>query len=170
MPKTDPLALALRECSLHCLLMLISKVLTRAGFGDVEILDRRETGQKSRNGGHELLCVTYIGSLAFRTVVKVVRDDDLKTRHFDELAGVVLREDADLGLLVALKKVSASIAAKQPSYRPVRVEALDGGALASLMRCSGIAVRPDGSPDYAFLAELEEVSERLLGFLRKEQR
>jgi len=170
MPKTDPLTLALRECSLHSLLMLTSKVLTRAGFGDVEILDRRETGQKSRHGGHEMSCLTYVGSLPVRSIVKVVPQYDLRTRHFDELAGGVLRAGADLGLLVTPHKVSASIAGKQPSYRPARLEVIDGNSLASLMRCSGIGVRPDGSPDYAFFAELEEVSGRLMGFIRKERR
>lgn len=169
MPNTDPLVGALRECSLHSLLMLTSKVLTRAGFGDVEILDRRETGQKSRHSGHEISCLTYVGSLPLRAIVKVVPQYDLKTRHFDELAGGVLRAGADLGLLVTPHKVSASIAGKQPSYRPARIEVMDGEALASLMRCSGIAVRPSGDVDYSFLSELEEVSARLLGFIRKER-
>lgn len=163
----DPLAGALRECSFHVLLMLVSKALTRAGFGDVEILDRRRAGQRSRHGGHEISCLAALGPLPLKVLVKVVQDD-LRTRHFDELAGGVVRGGADLGLLVTPFEVSASVLKNQADYRPARVESMDGHALADLMRCSGVAVRPDGSPDYAFLAELEAVSGRLLEFIGRE--
>ena len=165
---TDPLAGALQGCSLHALLMLTSKVLTRSGFGDVEILDRRETGQKSRYGGHEISCLAALGPVPVKVIVKVVRDD-VRTRMLDELAGAVIRSSADLGLIVTPYHVSASISGRQAGYRPARVEALDGASLARLMRCSGIAVRPSGDVDYAFLSELETVSQRLLEFVGKER-
>lgn len=165
---TDPLAGALRECSLHCLLILVSKALTRSGFGDVEIVGRRQPGQKSRFGGHEIACAAALGPLPLKVLVKVVRDD-LRLRHFDELAGGVIRGRADLGLLVSPFEISASAARAQALYRPARVESMDGNGLAELIRCSGFAVRPDGSPDYAFLSELETVSERLLEFVGKER-
>lgn len=165
---TDPLVGALRECSLHSLLMLVSKALTRAGFGDVEILDRRQAGQRSRHGGHELACRAHVGPLPLDVIVKVVRDD-LRTRMYDELAGAVLRNRADLGLLVTPYQISARAARNQAGYRPARVEAIDGERLADLMRCSGVAVRPSGEPDYAFLSELETVSVRLLEFMGKER-
>jgi restriction endonuclease Mrr len=170
MPTKDPLVGALRECSLHSLLMLTSKVLTRAGWTEVELQDRRETRQKSRNGGHEISCVAHLGPTPVRMIVKVVRDEGgVRTRMLDELAGAVARSSADLGLIVTPHQVSRSVAGKQGDYGPVRVETIDGNALAALMRCSGIAVRPSGDVDYAFLAELEEVSARLLDFIRKER-
>lgn len=166
---TDPLAGALQGCSFHALLMLCSKALTRSGFGDVEILDRRQRGQRSRHGGHDMDCRASVGTFPAKVIVKVVLErDGVKTRNFDELAGAALRASADLGLILTPYKVSASVAARQASYGPVRVEAMDGKALADLMRRSGIAVRPSGEPDFAFLAELEEVSGRLLAFMRKE--
>lgn len=163
----DGLAGALRECSLHSLLMLTSKALIRSGWTEVELLDRRDARQKSRSGGHEMSCVALLGPTPVKMIVKVVRDD-VRTRMLDELAGAVLRNSADLGLIVTPYQVSASVSGKQAAYRPARVESLDGDSLATLMRCSGIAVRPDGTPDYAFLAELEAVSGRLLAFIRKE--
>lgn len=167
----DPLAGALRECSLHSLEILMSTALTRAGWHDVEILDRRDARQKSRDGGHELSCKRRLGPAEVRMVVKVIRDEDgVKTRMLDELAGVVLRTGADVGLAATPHKVSPYIAGRQESYAPARVVAMDGEGLASLMRCSGVAVRPSGEPDYAFLTELESVSERLLDFLRAEGR
>ena len=150
MRTDDPLVGALQECSLHPLLMLVSKALTRAGWDDAEILDRRQAGQRSRHGGHEITCAAYLGPTPVRMIVKVARDPDgVKTRMLDELAGAVLRSSADLGLIVTPFKVSASVAAKQAGYGPARVVAMDGNALAALMRCSGIAVRPSGEPDYA---------------------
>lgn len=163
----DPLKGALQGCSHHALLMLVSKALTRAGFGDVEIQDRRDAGQKSRHGGHEISCLAALGPVPLKVLVKVVRDD-LRIRHFDELAGGVIRCGTDLGLLVTPFEISASASRAQADYRPARVEAMGGGALAELMRCSGVAVRPSGEPDYAFLSELETVSERLLAFIGKE--
>lgn len=170
MRTDDPLAGALRGCSLHPLLMLVSKALTRAGWDEAEILDRRESGQRSRHGGHEIACLALLGPTPVRMVVKVARDrDGVKTRMLDELAGAVLRSSADLGLIVTPYQVSPSVAAKQASYGPARVVAMDGNALAELMRRSGVAVRPSGEPDYAFLSELETVSERLLEFIGKER-
>ena len=167
--KTDELAEALKQCSLHSLLMLTSKALARAGFGDVEILDRRRAGQKSRYGGHEISCLAHLGPVPVRVLVKVVRDD-VRTRMLDELAGCVIRSGADIGIVASAYQVSPSVAARQADYRPARVEILDGKALSKLMRCSGIAVRPAGGVDYAFLQELEEVSERLLDFIGKDGR
>lgn len=167
----DELVGALRECSFHPLLILVSKALARSGFGDVEILDRRRSGQRSRHGGHEISCLTHVGPLPVRVIVKVVADrDGVRTRMLDELAGAVLRNSADLGLVVTPFRVSPKAVAKRSSYPPARVEAMDGDALAALVRRSGVAVRPSGEPDYAFLSELETVSERLLAFIGKEGR
>ena len=164
----DPLVPALRSASLHSLLMCVSKALTRAGFGDVEILDRRSSRQKSRHGGHELSCLAKVGGYPLKVVVKVVRDD-VRTRMSDELVGTVLRTRADLGLLVTPFEVSPKAREAQGRYGPVRLEFVDGEALADLMRCSGVGVRPKGGVDYAFFAGLEEVSGRLLAFLAKER-
>ncbi|MGV3615279.1 MAG: restriction endonuclease [Fimbriimonas sp.] len=164
----DPLVPALEGASLHSLLMCVSKALTRSGFGDVEIQDRRSSRQKSRHGGHELTCLSSVGGYPLKVVVKVVRDD-VRTRMVDELAGTVLRTQADLGLLVTPFNVSPKARAAQARYRPVRLELVDGKRLADFMRCSGIGVRPKGSVDYAFFAELEAVSGRMLAFLREER-
>lgn len=165
---TDALPPVLQECSLHSLLICVSRTLTRSGFGDVQILDRRRSKQKSRFGGHELMCETTLGSYPVKVVVKVIKDD-VRTRMVDELAGTVMRTNADLGLLVTPFNVSERVRAAQGAYRPLRLEFIDGNRLAELMRCSGVGVRSKGSVDYAFFSELEDVSERLLAFLGKER-
>lgn len=165
----DPLTLALQRCSLHALLVCVSKALARSGFGDVQILDRRSSGQKSRFGGHELLCEATAGDRPLRVIVKVVLQP-ARTRMGDELAGAVLRNRADIGLLVTPFKVSARLLAAQAGYFPARIELLDGDALAELMRRSGVGVRAGGSVDYAFFAQLEEVSLKILDFVGKELR
>lgn len=164
----QPLVEALKGCSLHSLLMITSKALTRSGFGDVQILDRRHTKQKSRFGGHELLCQTAVGCLPMRIIVKVINDAG-RVRMLDELAGSVIRTKADLGLLMTPHHLSANANRVQGSYFGVRIETITGSALAAFVRSHGIGVRPSGELDYAFFSELEEVSGRLLSFLEKER-
>jgi hypothetical protein len=165
-PK-DELAAALGNVSFHALQILISTVMSRSGWNETIILDRRETGRKSRHGGHEISCRTFLGPVAVKMVVKVHRDTG-RTRMLDEMAGTVLRNGADVGLLVTPTKLSPGIAAKQAGYKGVRMESIDHEALASLMRCSGVGVRHDGTPDYEFLVALEEQSARLLVFMKQE--
>ncbi len=155
---------ALRGLSLHALLMTVSKVLARAGFGDVQVLDRRQNRQRSRYLGHELLCEGRIGTIPVSVVVKVVRDE-VRTRMLDELAGVVRRRSADVGLLVT--PYASRKGAEHPGSR---VEVLDGPRLAALLRQHGVGVRPSGDPDYAFFAALEDVSGRLINFISSTKR
>ena len=158
----------LQTCSLHSLLMLTSKALTRSGFGDVQILDRRQVRQKSRFGGHELLCETTVGHLPCKVIVKVI-NDKVRQRMLDELAGAVDRNKADLGLLVTPHQLSATAAKQQGSYSRSRIQVIDGAALEELLRKFKIGIRPKGDIDYAFFSSLEEVSDRLLAFMSKER-
>lgn len=155
---------ALQGLSLHSLLITTSKALTRAGFGDVQVLDRRQNRQKSRWGGHELLCECRIGNLPAKVIVKVVRQE-VRTRMLDELAGAVRRRDADLGLLVT--PFACRMGFRYPGSR---VEVVDGPKLASLLAEHGVGVRPSGTPDYAFFEELERVSVRLMKFISSTKR
>lgn len=154
----------LQRCSLHALLMLTSNALTRAGFGDVQILDRRQSKQKTRYGGHELMCQTTIGSLPVKVIVKVI-NDAIRGRMMDELAGAVLRTKADLGLLVTPHQTSAIMKKRQAEYRPVRIEIMDGPVLASLLSANGIGVTEKKRVDFPFFSSIEIASERILGFL-----
>ena len=157
----------LKQSSLHALLMVTSKALSRSGFGDVQILDRRHSKQKSRFGGHELLCQTNVGTVPLRIIVKVI-NDAVRVRMLDELAGAAIRTKADLGLLVTPFDRTSKSVRKQGRYGGVHLEVLDGPALCGLLRKYGIGVRPTGGVDYAFFAGLESVSIRLRMFLREE--
>lgn len=154
----------LQECSLHALLILASRALTRAGFGDVQILDRRHSRQKSRHGGHELLCQTNLGTVPVRVVVKVIRDS-VRVRMLDELAGTVQRMRADLGLIISPFALSSKAAQTISLYSSSRLEAMDGPAFSRLLSSYHIGVRKEGEPDWAFFHSLEEASEKLLEFL-----
>jgi restriction endonuclease Mrr len=158
----------LKSCSLHVLLMLTSKALTRSGYGDVQILDRRHTKQKSRFGGHELVCEALVGSTVYRTIVKVVNDVG-RLRMLDELVGSVNRMKADRGLLVTPHRLSAAAERARSKYSGVRIDTFAGEALGDLLTKSGIGVRSKGSVDYAFFAAMEDVSERLLTFIEGER-
>lgn len=157
---------ALQRCSLHPLLIITSKVLTREGFGDVQILDRRESRQKSRFGGHEILCEGIHAGRPVKVVVKVI-GDSIRTRMLDELCGTVDRMGADFGILVSPFTVRTSKRLLSRRYRRSRIEILDGQHFERLLLKHRIGVR-GGAVDYAFFGELELVTRRLRSFLGKE--
>lgn len=157
---------SVRRCSLHAQLILISKTLSCNGFGDVQILDRRLTRQKSRFGGHELLCVTQVGTVPVRIVVKVVRDS-VRLRMLDELAGVVIRMEADLGLIVSPYRLIGRALINRPRYRPARVEVIDGRMLVRMMVKHRIGLTLEGQVDLPFFEHLNYQSRRVLNLLTK---
>lgn len=53
---TTPLIAALRECSLYELELIILALLPLEGFGEAELLDRRQNSQRTRYGGFEIIC------------------------------------------------------------------------------------------------------------------
>lgn len=165
---SEPMLEMLETASLHGLLIALSKALSRSGFGDVQILDRRCTRQKSRFGGHELVCDTAIGPYPLRIAVKVVKDH-IRTRMVDELAGTVIRTHSDMGILVSPYNRNRSVAALQGAHRPLRIEFLDGERLCKFMKRSGVGVRPAGEIDYAYFSALEEVATRIERFLQRER-
>lgn len=167
MTATQPMQDVLKTCSLHALLLVTSKMLARSGFGDVQIMDRREKRQKSRFGGHELLCETTLGSLSIRIVVKVI-NDAVRLRMLDELSGVVARTKADLGILISPHHVTSSARRHQVAFREAHVEVMDGERLAGRLMSLGIGVRPKGSVDYGFFWSLEEASQRIAALMREE--
>lgn len=163
----QPMIHVLKQSSLHSLLLLTAKMLSRSGFGEVQILDRRETRQKSRFGGHELLCETSLGSLPVKVIVKVI-NDSIRLRMLDELAGAVLRTKADLGIIVSPHHLTSSAKRYQASYKSARLSVIDGAALAERLGRLGIGIRAHGGPDYAFFIELEEMGRRVSDFMRRE--
>jgi restriction endonuclease Mrr len=164
--SVQPLQRVLQRSSLHSLLLVTSKMLSRSGFGDVQILDRREPRQRSRFGGHELLCETNVGSLPVRIVVKVI-NDAVRLRMLDELAGVVIRTKSDLGLIVTPHHLTASARRHQEAFHSARIEVIDGVRLAEKLTSLGIGVREKGSIDFAFFMALEEAADRITAFMRK---
>ncbi len=159
-----PMIEMLKTCSLHSLLMLTSKTLSCSGFGDVQVLDRRQSKQKSRYGGHELVCHGTLGFLPVKVIVKVI-NDAVRVRMLDELAGAVIRNQADFGIIVTPHHVTSSAAKHQASYRKARVEVVDGTAFVRLLRKFNLGQRAGREIDYAFFGALEDVSTRLLSFL-----
>ncbi|MFZ4507050.1 MAG: hypothetical protein ACOYON_05055 [Fimbriimonas sp.] len=159
---------ALQNASLHALLIMTARGLSRSGFGDVQILDRREAKQKSRYGGHELLCITTVGGVPFRVVVKVIRDS-FRVRMFDELAGVVLRQKADMGILVSPRQGNEIGMKSQPQYRPVRLYSMDGHALTRMIARSHVGTKDGLTPDYVFLQSLEEYGDRVRNFVKEQE-
>ena len=126
-----PLVTALQNTSLHGLLMLIAKALARAGYGDVQILDRRTPKQKSRFGGHEIQCLTNIGNLPGKVVVKVIRDT-VRLRMLDEIAGATMRVGGDIAMVITPFHMTRRAKANLAKYRAARVEVIDGSAMVGI--------------------------------------
>ncbi|MBS1722969.1 MAG: restriction endonuclease [Armatimonadetes bacterium] len=166
--KTNEMEAMVKAVSLHPLLIIVSRALSISGFGDVQFLDRRESWQRSRYGGHELLCEATFGLVRMRVVVKVVRDS-VRRRMLSELAGTVLYRKADMGILVATGKLSRRLAGFQTDYPPVRLEVIDGTHLSKLLLKNGIGTRGEHGVDYAFFGELETQSLRIISFLTRNE-
>jgi len=160
-----PMTNMLQNTSLHALLMIVSKGLTRAGFGDVAILDRRQPRQKSRYGGHEIECLTSVGNLPGKVVVKVIRDG-VRQRMVDELVGTVMRRGADLGLIISPFHITRKAKENLPAYKGARIEVLDGKILSDLLIKHQIGTRGEQDIDYAFFGGIEEVAEKVQAFLK----
>lgn len=162
---TDPqLTYALQECSLNSLLSTVSKALARSGYGDVQYLGRHYPRQKSRFGGHELICETVMGPNLHRVVVKVVRDT-VRIRNLDELAGTVTRVEADAGLIVSPFPLTKRAASFLDCYGPVRTGVIAGESLAAWLTNLGIGVTPTGLVDWRYFGHVEEATDQVLSFL-----
>ena len=155
----------LKQCSLHSLLLVTSRAFARAGFGDVQILDRRQSKQKSRFGGHEIMCDLSVGFFPVRIIVKVLQDG-VRLRHLDELAGTVRRTTADMGIVVSPHSLTAGAEAHLNGYQPMRIEVVTGSAFARLLSTYHVGVRSRGEVDYAYFSALEDASEKLISFLK----
>lgn len=154
-------------CSLHATLLLVAKALSRSGYGDIEILDRREPRQKSRFGGCELLCRSSFANVPVRIIVKVVRDS-VRVRMLDEMAGAIDRTQADFGIVVSTADLPNTARIARRSYRKSRVEVIDLELLTDMLFKFRIGVRPGGSPDYAYFGALDDQMRRVNSFLSYE--
>lgn len=156
----------LQNCSLHAFLLLTSRTLTRLGYGDVEVMDRRTRAGKTRYGGHELLCEGQFGDRPVRVIVKVLLDS-IRVRNVDELAGTVVRTGADSGIVVSPFHVSRPASKALDRYGPVRIGAVDGDKMAHWLTQLRIGVREGGTIDYVFFSQLEEHSDLVLSLLER---
>jgi hypothetical protein len=131
------------------------------------MLDRRQSREKSRYGGHDLVCFSELGTMPTKVIVKVIKDS-ARIRMLDELSGAATRVNADLGLLVTPFHITSKAKLELPKYRKPRVEVIDGVALSQLLAQDRIGMREKGEVDYAFFGYLEEASAKMLMFLKKE--
>ncbi len=168
MNQEQALKSVLKGSSLHVCLMLVSKVLTRTGYGDIQVLDRRHRRQKSSIGGCELLCQTSIGSVPIKVIIKIIKDS-VRTRMLDEMAGAIDRTKSDFGIVVSTEELSDKARLTRDEYKKSRVEVIDCLLFSEMLQKFRIGVRPNGEPDYAFFAELEGQLDRVNEFLAYER-
>lgn len=156
----------LEESSFNTFTVVVSSVLAQTGFGDVVSMGRLKRNGKSRHGGFDLRC--KFGSSDFRqvAVVKLVHDDSIRLRMLCELAGTVVLQKANLGILVSTRKASDRMRAFVPLFGALKVDVIDGEQLANLMARLGIGMRGHTEIDYAYFAALEENSEAFVEFAK----
>ena len=163
--ESSPLETALQQLSLHPLITLVSRTLTRSGYGEAQLQNRLKEKQKSRQGGCDLLFEATFGTREVRVAVKVVRDT-IRIRMLDEMCGVVRRTKADMGFLVTPFSIGKRAKELLASYRP-EIQVIDGAALAGLMETYGIGTKGTGEVDYEFFQGLEHYSERTLDLMQE---
>ena len=154
---------SLQSASLHPLLLMVSKVLSRSGYGDVQIMGRRLPRQKSKDGGHEILCELTQGPRSFRTVVKVVRDS-VRIRNLDELAGTMIRTHADSGIVISPRHVTGKARDLLHAY-DMEVSVVDGETLSAWLVQLGIGIKANGQVDRDYFNGLEAISPEIITFM-----
>jgi len=160
------LEVVLQECSLHALLIITARALALSGFGDVQVLDRRQSREKTRFGGFELLAETTLGTLPMRVAVKVI-SDAVRLRMVDELSNATKRTKCDMGIIVSPYHVTENAMKGQQDASISRIEFIDGKSLARLPIRHKIGIREKGGVDYAFFADLEVYASRIRSFLKR---
>lgn len=161
------LQVKLKECSLYGLLLVTQVALTRAGYGDVQFQDRRESRQKTRHGGHELLCRMQVGEVTSHIVVKVIKDG-IRTRMLDEAMGTADRRRADFAMIVSPHNLSPKVAPKQAEYTKTPLQVFAGMGLAALVAKYGVGIRNNGSIDYAYYEVMKHEADELIPQLLRE--
>ncbi len=165
--NNQALLAALQNSSLYVLLMITSRMLAQSGLGNVVLLDRRSSKQKSRFGGHELLCEGRYGEIPVRIVVKVI-NDGIRLRMLDELAGAVSRMQATFGIIVSPRPLTKSAKLYQSAYNSSNIAVIEGDEFAARLSKLGIGVRSSGEVDYQYFTHLEMYGPQLIDFVSTE--
>lgn len=154
----------IHHAKLHTKVVLLQRLLSRMGYGDVRSMGRLKPGQKSKQGGHELFCRFQAGSQTANMVVKLV-SDSARLRMLCELAGTMLLNRAQFGLLIATKPSSARMLQFLDRLTPLKIELIDGPHLAQLLHKYRIGVRVHGEPDFAYLERLDQQETEVVALL-----
>jgi restriction endonuclease Mrr len=162
----------LKASSFHVLLLIVSNVLSREGYSDVQLLGRRTTKQKSYIGGCDLIAHQRLGVFITKTLVKVIQDD-VRIRMLDEMTGAMPRTSANFGIIVTPKGVTERVEILNSAYpgHPVRI--ITGKELARLMVANRLGVLDFGGelrPDYRYFQNLHDRSRQLLAYLKSMDR
>ncbi len=167
--NNDELIGMLQQCSLLELQIIIQPLLAWEGYGEIEMLDRLRTTQKSRHGGIEFLSHIGVGIRPITCAIKVI-NDDIRVRMLSELVGTADRLKADIGVIVTPRKLCFSARMELPKYSKVPLVTIDGEKIANWLRKYESGVRPDGSVDYAFFSELEQFAQYVESALNDRKR
>lgn len=159
MTLREQLEAMLNGTKLHGFEMILQSLLSREGYGEVTLMGRRRSKQKSRYGGFELLCKLSIGPEPFVCIVKVVHQHEIRVRQVMEAAGNVDRMKVDMAIIATPLTTCESTAQVLPLISKSRVDIWDGPRIADLMIKYGIGVR-NGEVDYAYFGWLNYIADK----------
>lgn len=149
----------LEASSFRTFVTVVSSVLAQKGFGDVVSMGRHTRSGKSRHGGFDLRCRYGTGDFQQVAVVKLIHDDSIRLRMLCELAGTVVLQKANLGILVSTRRTSDRMRAIVPLFGALKVEVIDGEQLALMMARLGVGMRGHCEIDYEYFETLEQKRE-----------
>ncbi len=98
----------LSTCELFPLEVVLTRLLPKLGFHEVNVMGRRSEGQRSTEGGFEIEALLYRENQPIRTIVKIVRDD-VRIRNVDEVVGAMTRVDAPFAIIFGTGKLCRNV-------------------------------------------------------------
>lgn len=152
----DQLHRRLLELPFDAYLKLLSLLLTRLGYDNVQLAGRTDWKGRNKGGGYDLTA-TLPGGLYPRRIVIQAKQFDKDSRIFqrqaDELRGAALRVGATEALLITSGSVSKSIDVSG-LHLPVRI--IGGEQLLDLLVLYRIGATPRGEFDESIFTQLEQ--------------
>lgn len=121
-------------------LLCVMRVLERAGYADVDWLERLHTRGRNSQGGADLKGAAQVGFSTGMVLIQA-KQGRADRRFVDELRGAMLRHGAPFGILVSLDELPQQAIAAAALYRGRPVRLVGGEELASTMMVLGIGVR-----------------------------
>ncbi|MBB6053941.1 restriction endonuclease [Armatimonas rosea] len=158
LPIPNKLQQRLLRLPFDAYLRLLSLLLTRLGYQDVQLAGRTDWKGRNKGGGYDLTATLPGGLYPRRIVIQAKqfdKDSRIFQRHADELRGAAIRVSAAEAVLITSGPISKSIDAVGLCLPILPIRLMGGEQLLELLVKHQIGVTPSGELDEALFKELE---------------